>query len=142
MITSLLKWAFATDVELWTENGKLKYRAEQGLLTDEMKRRLIDSREALIVRIEQNQAAKFKQWTTFEFGEMYSKRTAENAELCIFRNDNDTYTVWRANWRTGQSTPFGEKTLADGVSFQEALDRANNYYDWATNNKSKSRKAG
>lgn len=142
MITSLLKWAYAMDVELWTENGKLKYRAEQGVFTDDVKQKLIDNKEAVNNRLDQNEVAKLKQWTTFEFGEMYSKRTPTNTELCIFRNEDDTYTVWRANWRTGDPKPLSEKTLAENIPFHEAFDRANNYFDWVTNNKNKRRKAG
>lgn len=141
MITSLLKWAYAMGLELWTEDGKLKYRAEQGILTDEVKRQLIDNKEVVNKRLDRNESAKLRQWAIFEFGEMYSKGTTNSSELYIFRNEDDTYTVWRANWRTGNPKPLSETTLAENISFQEAFDRANNYYDWATN-KNKKRKAG
>lgn len=140
MIISLLKWAYAMDVELWTENGKLKYRAEQGILTDDIKQQLIGNKNVMIQRLEQNQTAQMKQWTNFDFGEMYSKRTGEKSELCIFRNNDGTFTVWRASWRNGETKPMSEKTIEDKVTFDVAMDRANNYYEWSTN-KIKKRKA-
>lgn len=135
MITSLLKWAYAMDVELWTENGKLKYRADQGIITDDVKQHLISNKETIIQRLEQNRTAKLKEWMTFDFGEMYSKRTAENAELCIIRNEGNTFTVWRASWKNGEAKPMSEKTIVERAPFAEAMDRANNYYEWTTKNK-------
>lgn len=141
MITSLLKQAYLMDIDLWTENGKLKYKAEAGVLTESGKQQLIENKAALILRLEQNQAAKAKHWFTFEFGDMYSKRTGDTSELCIFRNEDDTFTVWRGSWKSGESQPVSERTIANRVSFQDAFDRANNYYDWSTN-RGKRRKAG
>jgi hypothetical protein len=137
MITSLLKWAYAMDVELWAENGKLKYRAEKGVLTDDVKQRIISNKDKVIKQLEENQTAKLKQWLTFNQGEMYSKQTAENSELFIFRNDDDTFTVLRASWKYGETISMSEKTIVDRVTFDAAMDRANNYYDWATNKKQK-----
>lgn len=133
MITSLLKWAYEMDVDLWSENGKLKYRAEQGILTDDVKQRIINDKKKLIQRLEQNQAAKLTQWTEFNFGEMYLKRTGEKSDLFIFRNVDDTFTVWRASWYGGTTQPGNEKTIVDRAAFAEAMDKANNYYEWTTN---------
>jgi hypothetical protein len=140
MITSLLKQAYAMDIELWTENGKLKYRAAAGSLTDDLKQQLIDSKDGIIRRLEENIAAKSMQWMIHDFGEMYGNQTSPTSELCIFRNDDQTFTVWRGTWRPGEQKPFSEKTIVNHVSFQEAFDRANNYRNWITN-KNKQRKA-
>jgi hypothetical protein len=69
MITNLLKECYAKDIELWTEDGKLRFRAEQGALTEELKQRLIDNKIALILQLEQNQFAKDADWIVFEFGD-------------------------------------------------------------------------
>lgn len=140
MITSLLKWAYAMDVELWTENGKLKYRAVSGTMTEDFKQELIAAKNDLINRLIQNETAKLYEWTTFDHGEMYSKRTGDHSELFMFRNEDDSFTVWRASWKKGDSQPLSEKNIAENVPFEAALDRANNYYAWITN-KTKRRKA-
>lgn len=141
MITSLLKWAYAMDVELWCESGKLKYRATEGVLTDEMKQRFVDNKEAIIKRLQQNQAAKAAGWLTFDFGEAYNKRTGERSELFIFRNENETFALWRGSWRAAESKPNYERTIADRISFDEALSRANNSMQWSRNKYGR-RKAG
>lgn len=131
MITNLLKQAYSLDVELWIEDGKLKYRAMAGALDEQTKQSLIDNKGALIIRIEQNLYAMSAEWMVFEFGEMYSKRTGQMSDVCIFRNDDETFTAWRGTWRTGDSAPVSQTTLANNVGFDEAFARADNYCDWA-----------
>lgn len=141
MITSLLKWAYAMDVELWSEYGKLKFRAEHGIMTDTIKQQLIDNKEVMIERLEQIAAAKAAGWQMFEFGEMYRK-AFKSSELCIFRNDDGTYTVWRGKYKAGVPAPFEESMILSGVPFQAALERANKFYSNATNFKPNKRIAG
>lgn len=141
MITKLMSEAYYRDIELWTENGKLKYRAHADSLTPDFKQQLVEHKQPLIKRISQNRTAKESQWMIFEFGEAYNKRTGERSELFIFRNEDETFAVWRGSWRTGEAKPSYNKTIADRVSFEDALNRANNYMNWSTN-KSGSRKAG
>lgn len=135
MITDLLKRAYVADVELWTESGKLKYRAPEGALTEALKREIVEYKESLIRRLEHIQTAKGEQWVVFEFGEMYSKRLGLNSELCIFRSDDESFTTWKGNWKSDDPKPYKETILAAGVSFKEALDRANNYLNWSTGRK-------
>lgn len=130
MITSLLKHAYSMDVELWTENGKLKYKAPEGALTV-LKQDIVDNKGSLIMRLEQNEAAKIEQWVVFEFGEMYSKTLGFRTELCIFRNEDETFTVWRGGWKTGESRPSWQKTMVGNAPFQEAFNEANSYMNWS-----------
>jgi hypothetical protein len=123
LITSLLKRAYALDIELWTENGKLKYMAPEDAVT-EIKQELATNKDALINRLEQNEAAKLEQWAIFEFGEMYSKQLNQASMMCIYRNDDDTFTLWRGGWKTGESKPMWEKTIISDTSFRTVLDRA------------------
>lgn len=70
----------------------------------------------------------------FDFGEMYRK-VYKNNELCIFHNDDDTYTVWRGKYSYNDpSKPYAENTVLESVPFIKALERANRYYANATNN--------
>lgn len=131
MITSLLKRAYSTDVELWTENGKLKYKAPEGALTEELKKGIVDNKGNLIMLLEQNDAAKIAQWIVFEFGEMYCKSLGFRTELCIFRNEDETFTVWRGGWRPGESKPSWQKDMVRNTSFQEAFNEANSYMNWS-----------
>lgn len=141
MTTSLLKWAYAMDIELWVEDGKLKYKAESGVMTEYSKQELIENKETLIARLEEIQSAKVAGWQIFDFGEMYRK-TYKNNELCIFRNDDDTFSVWRGKYKyNDQSKPYAESTILENVPFQKAFERANRYYANATNGNSYNKKA-
>lgn len=141
-ITTLLKQAYSQDIELWCEDGKLKYRAARGALSDETKRDLTDNKTALIVRLEQNAYAKGTQWIIFDFGEMYSKRTGQTSDVCIFRNEDETFSAWRGNWKPGEPRPVYQKTIVDNVGFNEAFEQAQNYINWLLNNpKSRRRRA-
>lgn len=140
MMTSLLKWACAMNVELWSENGKLKYRCDPAIMTEDFKQELIEKKPMIIARLEEIQAAKAAGWQMFEFGEMYRK-AYKNNELCIFRNDDDTYTVWRGKYKyNDQTKPYAENTVLENVPFQRAFERANRYYANATNNNSYNKK--
>jgi hypothetical protein len=141
MITKLLAEAYHYDIELWTESGKLRYRAQTGALTPELKQQLVENKEALIKRLGQNRIATEKEWTVFDHGEAYNKRTGGRSEVFMFRNEDDTFMVWRGSWREGQASPMYEKTIADHVTFDEALKRVENYINWSAN-KSGRRKAG
>lgn len=123
MITSLLKRAYSMDVELWTEDGKLRYKAPEGVFA-EMKQAVVDNKEALIQRLEQNEAAKLELWAVFEFGEMYSKQLNPGSHACIFRNESDMFTLWRGSWKLGESRPIWEKTIITNASLRTAFDRA------------------
>lgn len=133
MISGLLARAYSFDVELWVEADKLKYRAQAGNLDEDFKQALIDHKDAVIRWILQNQAAQSAQWQVFNHGEMYSKRISHNQELYIFREDTGNhFTVWRGSWRAGESKAFSEKTIVSGVSFDKAMERAKDYFNWAT----------
>lgn len=141
MITKLLAEAYYRDVELWTENGKLRYRAQAGALTPELKQQLIDNKDPLIKRLDQNKTAHAGGWLTFDFGEAYNRRTGERSEMLILRTADDTFSVSRASWRSGEPKALYEKTIADRVSFEDAMKRADNYLNWSSN-KSSRRRAG
>lgn len=72
-----------------------------------------------------------KRWLILREGEAYSYPLGPNRELFLFKEDNGTWTLWWGQWYPDWGPqPLNEKTLATGLTFQEALNRGNDYLNW------------
>lgn len=60
----------------------------------------------------------------------FTKQLTLSSSIYIFRESDGTWTVWRANWALGEEKPYSEKTLFSGGTFEQALQRANDYVEW------------
>jgi hypothetical protein len=68
-------------------------------------------------------------WIVLQEEEAYTKQLTLSSSIFIFRELDDTWTVWRANWMQDETKPYSEKTLFSGT-FEQALKRANEYVEW------------
>lgn len=74
--------------------------------------------------------AKATGWLTLKEGEAYYKTLAPNREFYIFRDEDGTYMLWWGWWLPKEKKPIKEKTLATGLTFDRAINRANSYIEW------------
>lgn len=72
-----------------------------------------------------------KRWLTLREGEAYSCTLARNRELFLLKEDNGTWTLWWGQWyKDFGSKPVKERTLASGLTFEQALARGDGYLEW------------
>lgn len=81
-------------------------------------------------------AAKKSGWLVLSSGEAYSQQISWRTELFILLSEYG-WLVWYGNWIGGEPVPYGEKTLDRGLTFDQALKRANDYVAWRTGKKVK-----
>lgn len=79
------------------------------------------------IRELQNTKLRTLHWLSYGNGEAYSKRISTISEVYIFREHTYLFTVWRGTWAAGESRPYSQKTIAQLVSFEEAVQRAEAY---------------
>jgi hypothetical protein len=72
-------------------------------------------------------------WLALDEGLAYSMQVSPTCMVFLLRDENGTWRVWRGNWRKGEPSPFSQKTLGEGLTFEEALDRGNGYVAWMRN---------
>jgi hypothetical protein len=77
-----------------------------------------------------DELARKHKWIVLQEEETYTKQLTLSSSIFIFREPDDTWTVWRANWTEGQPKPISEKTIFAGGTFEQALKRANDYVEW------------
>lgn len=72
-----------------------------------------------------------KRWLILREGEAYSCTLGPGRELFLFKEDDGTWTLWWGQWyKDSGSKPVKEKTLAAGLTFEQALNRGNSYLEW------------
>jgi hypothetical protein len=135
MVSNLLHEVDHYGIELWTEDDKLKYRAGQEGFPEHLKEVLKQHKTEIIQRLKQNESAKTSGWCVIHYGDSYQRRLSYSSEIYIFREEDESCTVWRGYWRQGEPKASSEKTIIKDISFREALQRANNYIQWLSDRK-------
>jgi hypothetical protein len=125
-VPQLVKRLSRRGIHLWAEGSRIKYRAPSGALTPEIREAIQQHRDAFLFFLEAQEVAKERGWLVLEPGEAYEKRLTPRSALYLFRED-DGWCVWRGYWMAGRSEPAEEKTLASGLTFGQALERAEQY---------------
>lgn len=69
-------------------------------------------------------------WLILCSGQAYSRQLTPTLTVFLLRDDGDKWRVWKGYWRRGKSVPFHEDTLVDGLLFDDALMRGNDYIRW------------
>jgi len=72
-------------------------------------------------------------WMVLDETSAFSIQVSQTGMVFLLRDENGTWRVWRGNWRKGEPSPFSQKTLGEGLTFEEALDRGNGYVEWMRN---------
>jgi len=70
-------------------------------------------------------------WLRLREGEAYCCTLAPKRILFLLRDDDGTWFLWWGQWpkdRWGE--PIKERTLASGLTFDQAVARGESYLDW------------
>lgn len=81
-----------------------------------------------------DESARRTGWLVLSSGEAYSQQISWRTELFLLLTEYG-WTVWYGNWNKGEPEPYSAKTLESGLSFADALKRANDYISWRTGKK-------
>lgn len=130
MSTEILRSAYSLGVDLWLEGQSLKYKAASGSLSLEFLETIRENKLSLVNVLYQNETMKKAGWTTYYFGESYSKTIRRNSSLFMFREPDNLFSAWRGTWREGVSVPISDKDVISNVPFTEAFKKAESYFSF------------
>ncbi|MGG1158917.1 hypothetical protein ABE237_22500 [Brevibacillus formosus] len=74
-------------------------------------------------------------WISLQPGAAYEQSVSRHAKVYLFLEGENKWEVWRGTWRNGESKPFSEKLLGEGLTFTAAMYRGNDYVQWARKNR-------